>query len=158
MSLDYCGAPWNTHYGVGGDGGSHSFRNRKAMLKVLEHAAKERLTANGSEYEFFVKTMLQMNQKDASKFAVATKEQTFALAGVTGLSSEAGLERMPLVVAGTQARLSWEERDSLLKHCPEVKTIFPSLHEPACFGAHPKADVCKASICALQDVIPHQGC
>jgi hypothetical protein len=91
-------------------------------------------------------------------FSIATVPQTILWGGTTNLSSPERLVHLPLVVAGTQARLSYAERDSLLKHCPELKVIFPSLHEPSCFGAHPDGAACKATICALQDPVPSHGC
>ena len=107
--------------------------------------------------------MLLLNKEKSDEdvpFRVASKEQTIAFGGVYDLSDSAtqGLVRLPLVVAGTQSRLTYAKRDSLLKHCPELKVIFPSLHEPACFGAHPNAETCKASICALQENVSSHGC
>jgi len=162
LLLDYCGAPWTNHHGVGGDGSSHSIRSRPAMLKVIEYA-----NANGKPLQDnsdFVNTMIRMNNDETiagdQKFKIATPEQTIQFGGVYNLSSgdDSGLVRMPIAVAGTQARLTYSERDSLLKHCPELKTIFPSLHEPSCFGAHPNPVKCKATICALQDDLPAHGC
>jgi hypothetical protein len=63
-----------------------------------------------------------------------------------------------MVVSGTQDKLEFAHREDLLMVCPELKIIFPSLHEPACFGAHPDPVKCKSSICALQDKLPGQGC
>ena len=156
QSVDYCGAPW--HRGQGGDGGSHSFRNRKAFLQILEYAEKNNKPFKAStEYVYFQNLMQQMNNANLGAFRVASEEQTQDFGGVHSLSSSHGLTRLPLVVSGTQARLKWEERESLLKHCPEVKMIFPSLHEPACFGAHPVAEKCRTTICALGN-IPAHGC
>ena len=156
-SIDYCGAPW--HQGSGGDGGTHSFRNRHAFLQVLEYAAEHNkvFTGGSTEYAYFLQLMKEMNQANVSNFRIATEDQTHDFGGVYNLSNATGLLRLPLVVSGTQARLQWDERESLLKHCPEVKMIFPSLHEPACFGAHPVAETCQSTICALGQ-IPKQGC
>ena len=88
-----------------------------------------------------------------------TPDQTLAFGGVQQISSDNKvLNRVPYVAAGTFANLAWDERETLLKHCPEIKTIFPSLHEPSCFGAHPKPDTCRQSICALQENLPSSGC
>jgi|UniRef100_A0A8J9X290 hypothetical protein len=157
--LDYGGTPWSM--GVGGDGSSHSIRNRHAMLKVIVYAnstGKPLNPLSGREHDFFVNTMKEMNEKNLARFTLASVEQTVRFGGVTNLANETGTIHVPLVAAGTQARLSYEERDSLLKHCPEIKMIFPSLHEPASFGAHPNPEKCRASICALQDNIPNHGC
>ena len=163
LELDYCGAPShsNRHRGVGGDGSSHSIRSRNAMLRVIEYAAQQESEETAPalrDEQNFVDIMLRINQKHPGTFQLATPDQTIQFGGVFNLSSADGLVRLPLAVAGTQAKLTYEERDSLLKHCPELKTIFPSLHEPACFGAHPNAAKCKATICALQDNIPGHGC
>jgi hypothetical protein len=157
--LDYMGAPTTQFYGQGGEGSTVSFRNRKAMLSVLEYAKQtnvdllQRQTGN-----FFLDQMIKMNHKNVASFRIATKQQTELFAGTRNIANETGIIHIPLVVAGTQQKLSWDERESLLKHCPELKMIFPSMHEPACFGAHPKPEQCKASICALQENIPSSGC
>ena len=51
----------------------------------------------------------------------------------------------------TLAELDYEHREDFLSYCLELKVIFPSLHDPNCFGAHPKPELCKKSICALQE-------
>ena len=86
----------------------------------------------------------------------------------------------PLVVSGTIPQLGNVARELMLDLCPELKVIFPSkyptlnlslfvylfiltkicslyynlpnvgLHNPFCFGAHPKGDKCSESICALK--------
>lgn len=165
LHLDYVGSPWAEHGGRGGDGSTHSLRSRPAMLRVLAHAEHQ---AAGPEHRFFLETMLRMNSaalvdnnnnNNNNPFQIATPDQTVVFGGVHNLSSPTtGLVRLPLTVAGTQAQLSYAERDSLLKHCPELKVIFPSLHDPACFGAHPDPAKCKATICALQDNVPSHGC
>lgn len=156
--LDYVGGPWSLHYGKGGEATVHSYRNRKAMLQVLDYAEREGLTAPGNDYEFFVKTMLNMNANGHGNFSVATREDTLQFAGVHDLATKTGVTSLPLVVAGTQPKLLWSERQALLQHCPELRIIFPSLHEPACFGSHPDPQACKANICALQDEPPTHGC
>ena len=52
-------------------------------------------------------------------------------------------------VSGTLPYVSYEKRQEMIDACPEMKILFPSLHEPGCFGADLKRDVCAASICAL---------
>ena len=52
----------------------------------------------------------------------------------------------PLVVTGTLSDWSYEARNWVLGTCPELKAIFPSLHDPACFGARPDATRCAASL------------
>jgi hypothetical protein len=155
--LDYVGS--HSSRGVGGDGSTHSYRNRTSMLAVLDYAALNNLNVDSStEYEFFVSTMVTMNKAGSSRFRLASREETYMFGGATNLTDETGLRHLPLIVSGTLAKLSFEERDNVLKHCPEIKLIFPSLHEPACFGAHPNAEKCRNSICALQEIVPSHGC
>jgi len=149
--LDWMGAP-SRH--KGGDASGHSFRNRQAMLRALENAQQlgvDLAKWGDTEAHFFQKYL-------PADTRYATRQDTLDFAGVHNLSSTTGLERLPMVVTGTHADLSWDDRESLLKHCPEIKMIFPSLHEPACFGAHPKPEACRATICALQTDIPPHGC
>jgi hypothetical protein len=63
-----------------------------------------------------------------------------------------------MVVSGTGAKLSWKVREAMLQICPEWKLIFPSLHDPNCFGSNPVANKCAESICALKPDRPKQGC
>jgi hypothetical protein len=166
LDLDYVGVPSFDFDGRGGDGSSHSLRRRQAMLRVLRHGNGLSKTMNLPEHRNVVKMMLEMNAKYPEgnsthvPFQIATKDQSFVFGGVTDLTSNAstGLMRLPFVVAGTQPRLTHAERDSLLKHCPELKLIFPSLHEPSCFGARPIAETCRATICALQENLSPHGC
>lgn len=155
---DFIGTPFLNHYGQGGDASTMSFRNRRSMLQVLQHAKEGNIDTSRQGPDFFLDQMLQMNRKGLANFRIATRQETEILGGTRNLTDDSGVIHIPLLVAGTQERLSWEDRDSLLKHCPELKMIFPSLHEPACFGAHPKPEACKATICALQDQVSHSGC
>jgi hypothetical protein len=52
-------------------------------------------------------------------------------------------------VSGTLPGASLEQRQQMIDACPEMKILFPSLHEPGCFGADLKREACAASICAL---------
>lgn len=157
--LDFVGVPSHNHNGLGGHGETHSYRNRSSMLRVIEYADEQGIKIDGlSENDFFVRTMLKMNQEDVSEFRLATPKDTFRFGGVENLTDGSSIKHLPLVVSGTMARLAYEERDSVLKHCPEIKVIFPSLHEPACFGAHPDPAKCRLSICALQENLPSHGC
>jgi len=174
--LDFCGVPFSRHQKsggaddrkhdddvIGGDGSTHSYRNRKSMIKVLDYMEKNNIKLeDGTEHALVVKIMNQMNSNGHGNFKLATLEQTRRFGGVQNLTSpednESSLRRLPLLVSGTLPGLSWDDRESVLKHCPEVKMIFPSMHEPACFGAHPDPVKCKASICALQDPAPKTGC
>jgi len=56
-----------------------------------------------------------------------------------------------MVIAGTLPNIDHDVRNLVLEMCPEIKRIFPSLHNPNCFGAHPNGTGCAEHICALQD-------
>jgi len=169
--VDFCGVPGGRNDLPGGDGSTHSIRNRKAMLRVVDYMRQHNLELGGkSEAHFVAGLMNKMNAANiagGAAFRLATPEQTRRFGGVTnvtvyengvGTSDPSTLRHLPMVVSGTSPKLSFEERDELLKHCPELKTIFPSMHEPACFGAHPDPVKCKASICALQENRKPGGC
>ena len=138
------------------------------MLDAIDYATEHKMELGGNtEHNWIVSVMLKMNddnnnitRKRSDAFRLATKRETFLFGGVTNITQDGkeGVQHIPLVAAGTQAKLTYDERETLLKHCPEIKGIFPSMHEPACFGAHPNPQVCKASICALQDTLPSSGC
>jgi hypothetical protein len=169
LDLDYLGVPSFDFDGIGGDGTSHTLRSRTAMRRIVQYRNENKITEfkHQEDYET-LKAMIEINQKNAhladsgtyEPFKIASREQTIAFGGVNDLSNDTieGVVRLPLVVAGTQGRLIYAERDTLLKHCPELKVIFPSLHEPACFGAHPNPEICKATICALQETVSPHGC
>lgn len=143
LSYDYVGAPWSAYGGRGGDGSSHSFRHRSVMLEILkEHPPND----GDQDYKYFLNHMV----KDSTKYKIASREVTVAFGGV----SDSGT---PFLLSGTQANLNFTTRESILFLCPELKVIFPSLHEPTCFGAHPQPETCRSTICALND-IPPQGC
>jgi hypothetical protein len=155
-ATDFCGAPWPRHDGNGGNALTHSYRNRTAMLEVLQYHQQNN-KGHGGDVDV-VKVMLEMNQLGLSSFRVATADQTMQFGGASNLSVGDTLTSVPLAISGTQAGMMYKQRDSLLKHCPELKMIFPSLHEPSCFGAHPVKDTCQATICAMQEPIPRRGC
>jgi hypothetical protein len=152
FDYDYVGAPWYQHEGNGGDGSTHSFRHRSAMLQILKEAPPT--THNDSpDHVYFIKEMLK---SAGNKYKLADRNTTMAFAGV--LSESESESSAPLLLSGIQASLNWTTREALLGVCPELKMIFPSMHEPSCFGAHPNPEKCKASICALQDPPHGHGC
>lgn len=158
--LDYMGTPWRQHGGMGGDGGSHSYRNRTSMLRLLNFAKDDQSWKGPAEHVWVLQTMKKYNNEHSDGiFRIASPEQTQTFGGVLNISSgNKALNHIPYVASGTFANLAWDERETLLKHCPEIKTIFPSLHEPSCFGAHPQPDICRKTICALQENVPSSGC
>ena len=165
MEYDYVGIPWHAYDGIGGDGSTHSLRHKSAMIQILrDHPLPTSLEDpnNDPDYTYFVRAM----HAEPMRYKLATRAVTEQFGGVLVSSSqkrndhlpEASLMFPPLVVSGTLAQLNWTARESLLLVCPELKLIFPSLHEPSCFGAHPNGAKCKQTICALQDVLPKSGC
>jgi hypothetical protein len=163
--LDYCGTPWGHFHKEGGDSATHSYRNRTVMLEAMQYAHQHKLVMNPPEGMAFVGIIKKMNQDSQrhQSYRLATRQDTRMFGGVqTTNSTVKGHKRSipppPMVVSGTQAQLNFQEREDLLMVCPELKVIFPSLHEPSCFGAHPDPVKCKATICALQDELPGSGC
>jgi hypothetical protein len=156
-SYDWIGVPWGRFGGQGGDGSTHSLRKKSAMLSILQNYPD---TGDDVDSHYFVKHLL----KDSETYRVAPPAVTQQFGGVVVLhTAENENENVqvltPLVVSGTLGRLNWTDRESLLNVCPEIKGIFPSLHEPACFGAHPDPVKCRATICALRlDRIPGKSC
>jgi hypothetical protein len=57
LALDYVGVPWGKYDKLGGDGSTHSFRNRNLMLRALEYARQSNLRQELPESSFFVKTL-----------------------------------------------------------------------------------------------------
>jgi hypothetical protein len=53
----------------------------------------------------------------------------------------------PLGAMNTLAHLNDTTRQYYLDYCPELKMIFPSLHNPSCFGAEPDPLGCFQSLC-----------
>jgi hypothetical protein len=53
----------------------------------------------------------------------------------------------PLGAMNTLSHLNDTSRQYFLDYCPELKMIFPSLHNPSCFGAEPDPLGCFQSLC-----------
>lgn len=150
---DYIGAPWDAFKRTGGDGGI-SLRNRNIMVKVLEYELskitdeKEKETAYkswGQEDSFFVSRMLEMKSKGLIEPKIASREETLRFGAIGSAVNDD-----VLVASGTLAVLDHDTREKFLAICPELKLIFPSLHNPNCFGASPNGKECAKHICALQ--------
>ena len=177
--IDWVGSPSRHH--SGGDGTAHSLRSRSAMLDAIRYANEPPDYMPPSDTMFFVSNLRKMNNegtKDKNKdrdgtsnerqYRLATTEETVLFGGGADLITEAtnrsavrpDMEEYgpSLVLSGTGMDLDFQVRESLLFVCPEWKIIFPSLHDPNCFGANPNAEQCAASICALKKDRPKQGC
>ena len=134
-------------------------------------AIKYQLKHNGREREdaFFVRTLLEMqNHNNNNNSNIATKSDTERFGGLTFFRNNYNVTIIkskatetigpPLVASGTLPFLTYEIRDAFMTICPEIKMIFPSLHDPSCFGAKPNGEKCKKSICALRDPPRKGGC
>ena len=100
--------------------------------------------------------MNKENQKEGKGgkiYRIATKEQTHLFAGNLDSYTIDGSDPppLPLVVSGTMPSLDHEVRQNVLSACPELGMMFPLLHHPSCFGAHPDGEECGKHICALKD-------
>ena len=170
--LDFVGVH-SARSGEGGDGSTHSLRSRQAMLDAIDFAnVPEDHMPPSSESTFFVSNMKKMNKEGKGPYKLAPTNETIYFGGgpnlITIQDPENNRKRIirsdieqygpSLVLSGTGAGLDYDVRDALLSICPEWRLIFPSLHDPNCFGASPNAEKCAASICALKPDRPKQGC
>jgi len=160
----YIGGPWSSAKGgVGGDGGM-SLRNRTLMLQVInyelakhDHDPAKRAVAYknwGQEDIFFVSRILEMQKKKLlpSSIQLAPREATLKFSAIGSVAQEG-----VLVSSGTLPGLTDKERDVFIMSCPEIKMLYPALHNPACFGATPEKEKCAESICALRPKELHKG-
>ena len=115
---DFVGTPWNQYHGNGGSGETHSFRHKSTMLSILKAHPPEEESSDVPDYNYFAKYLLSSGSDGSYK--VADVPTTELLGGISQ-------DKAPLVVSGTQAGLSFDERENLLFVCPELKVIFPSL-------------------------------
>jgi hypothetical protein len=148
-SFDYIGPPWPDHGGVGGSG-EISVRNRNLMLEILHEKMKSSGVTKdftdkwGLEDHFFVRSLKDLLKSGRSlRVANAADSREFA-------STDNVINENSFAASGTLAAATDEQRESFFAYCPELKVIFPSLHNPGCFGASPNAEKCEKSICALQ--------
>mmetsp|Transcript_7318 Transcript_7318/g.10464 ORF Transcript_7318/g.10464 Transcript_7318/m.10464 type:complete len:367 (+) Transcript_7318:498-1598(+) len=149
--FDYIGSPWRQMSGIGGEG-TISFRNRQAMLHAIKFKSHD-----GREKDdvYFVKALLGINEQAGNQvYRVASKLETQSFGGTQNFTEESG---PPLIISGTLPQLDHDLRESILALCPELKIIFPVLHNPNCFGASPNAEECSKSICALRDPLTRRG-
>ena len=143
--VDFVGSPSRELWGRGG-AGDISYRNRTAMLDAIRYKEHD---GNEREDYFFIKTLLEMNKHAGEDvYRVATKEQTQLFGGTINVTEESG---PPMVVSGILPRMEHDDREQFLLLCPELKIIFPSLHNPNCFGASLNAEECARHICALKN-------
>lgn len=157
QEFDYVGAPgWGMFKGQAGGGGI-SLRNSTIMLSLIKQELEslpeqDRSKAHerwGRDDEFFVSRMIKHNKNALSKshiYNLADPDTQMKFSSSRGIASFDAFS-----VSGTLPHVSWEDRNEVINYCPELKTIFPSLHEPSCFGADisKTREKCAATICAL---------
>ena len=115
----------------------------------------------GQEDTFFIKAMDEMNQKGVlfksdpentgpagRAFRIAPVEETRRFAAGDSFANDG-----VLAASGTLPDAPYDERETFLSYCPELKMIFPSLHEPNCFGAKPNPHKCAAAVCATRPLV-----
>lgn len=163
LHFDYIGAPWRVAKGSGGDGGI-SVRTRQAMLDVIDYELsksgneEDRAVAYknwGQEDVFFVTRLLELNKKKRGSHApyrIATLNETMSFAAIDKYAS---LD--VFAASGILGGISNTDREKFLQFCPELKMLYPSLHDPNCFGASPDGEKCAKSICALKDKTERRG-
>lgn len=158
--LDYIGAPWDAHKGIGGDG-SISLRNRNLMVEVLHYELdkvkdpKEKREAYkkwGQEDHFFVSRLIQMKKKGLLKANLASREETLQFSAIGS-----ALNDDVFAVSGTLPSVTFSERNKFIDLCPEMKVFYPALHDPHCFGASPDGEQCAKNICALKPRSERKG-
>jgi hypothetical protein len=148
----YVGVPWGNFNGMGGSGTEFSLRSKSAMLAALQ----EHPYGGGPEDRYFVSTLMEMNKKAGREvYKIATPEVTQWFAGTDDIVGENNTLKEdetfgPLIVAGTQAHLTDDQRNWVLGTCPELKSIFPVLHNPHCFGAKPNLEECSYVITGVR--------
>lgn len=157
---DYIGVPWRSKQGVGGGGGI-TIRNRNHMLAALEYARsklssqedKENLYKTaGADDNFFVSTLLEMNARNLIQSNIAPKDMTYLFCATGGYANVT-----VFAASGTLSDLTFLDRDKFLQYCPELKMVYPNLHDPHCFGAAPNGEECAKAICALRPKETRKG-
>lgn len=122
------------------------------MLAALDH----RPYKSGQEDKHFVSTLMDIN-KNAGRdvYKIAPPEVTQWFAGTDDIVGENNTLKEdetygPMLISGTQGSLSDETRNWVLGICPELKAIFPVLHNPSCFGARPNLEECSFRITGIR--------
>lgn len=161
IQYDYIGSPWSHKQGVGGDGGI-SIRSRPHMLQIIYHELSKykdddpekpkAYTTWGMEDSFMVSKMVEMSKDMKMNVNIAPKDVTYQFGAINNYAN-----LTVWTASGILPDISFQQRDEFLAYCPEIKLIYPSLHDPNCFGASPNAEECAKSICALQPKSEHPG-
>uniref|UniRef100_A0A7S2B461 Uncharacterized protein n=1 Tax=Octactis speculum TaxID=3111310 RepID=A0A7S2B461_9STRA len=115
-------------------------------MLVTKSSALEALRTYGSERPKNVHEFHSVLRKvvPLEKQAPRKLQAQFAL-----LSTVPSPFATPLIIGGTLANWDTGNRSAMIEECPEIKMIFPALHDSACFGAKSSLDkeACYASLC-----------
>ena len=115
-----------------------SIRNRFAMLDAIQyeilkpHTDEDFDLKYGQEDLFFLSRLREIHKNSGRMYKIATRAETIAFGAGEGQANDT-----VLVVSGTLGPLEWKTRDNFLMYCPELKMLYPALHDPNCFGAFP---------------------
>jgi hypothetical protein len=145
--------------GEGGDGGCSfggmNIRNRRAMLDAITfewnkprvHSEKDFDLNFGQEDIFFLSRLKEIEKRiPGRKYKIATAIET----RIFGAGGD-WVNDTVLVASSTIPDADFQARDRFIQYCPELKMLFPIMHDPSCYGAAPNANQCAASLCALKD-------
>jgi hypothetical protein len=124
-------------------------------LNQIEDESKKESACKswGQEDQFFVSRLLDMNKKKLIQSKLATREATLAFSGIGSYVNDS-----VLVISGTLPSVTFDDRDKFIALCPELKMVYPALHDPNCFGATPNGEKCAMNICALKVPRRRGGC
>jgi len=115
------------------------------------------VAAPGPDDRFFISRIQEMFGRgiiSPQTTQVATAEDCMKFQASQDHASE-----FVLTSSGTLPGLTDKEREDFMRTCPEMKWVYPSLHNPACFGSHVDPVKCQASICALKKGLEsHHSC
>jgi len=104
---------------------------------------------------FFISRLQEIYKTKGRNYKIASVSETRAFG-----SGGSWISNTSLVAAGTLAEGDFSTRDSFIKnYCPELKVLFPVLHDPHCFGASAVIDseICASTICALRPKTQRRG-
>jgi hypothetical protein len=156
VTFDYIGSPWPNYRGRGGRG-EISIRNRNLMLYILNEE-KRKLESNydiktlGMEDDFFVSRIVSILKSQSEN--ISTYPNPIRISSIEDSkrfsSANEYMTLGSMTGSGIMSQISYDDREVFLQYCIELKIIFPSLHDPHCFGATPNATKCANSICALK--------
>lgn len=148
----YVGLPWGKLGGQGGWGTEISYRRKSAMMDFHQMIGGD-LKVGGPGEDTMIRTLLKKNAElGYDKYNIAPAHVVEWMGGTSiefpnkTLNDEALKTFGPLVVVGTLPHLSDAGRNWVLGTCPEIKAVFPVLHNPGCFGAKPNEAQCAESL------------